>query len=148
MRFVSAATQTISTVAGDGTAGFGGDGGPATSALLNTPADVKLDGAGNFYIADSANHAIRMVNASTGIIYTIAGIGGQSGYSGDGGQATLAHLAYPSGIAFDGDHALYISDTGNNAIRKVDLSTGIITTVAGTGTAGSTGDGGAARWDS
>ena len=144
VRFVSAATQTISTVAGDGTAGFGGDGGPATSALLNTPADVKLDGAGNFYIADSANHAIRMVNASTGIIYTIAGIGGQSGYSGDGGQATLAHLAYPSGIAFDGDHVLYISDTGNNAIRKVDLSTGIITTVAGTGTAGSTGDGGAA----
>jgi hypothetical protein len=144
VRLVNATTQTISTVAGDGTAGFGGDGGPAMSALLNTPADVKLDGAGNFYIADSANHAIRMVNAATGIIYTIAGVGGQSGYSGDGGQATLAHLAYPSGIAFDGDHALYISDTGNNVLRKVDLSTGIITTVAGTGVAGYSGDGGAA----
>jgi hypothetical protein len=144
IRFVSAATQTISTLAGDGTAGFSGDGGPATSAMLNTPADVKLDGAGNFYIADSANHAIRMVNATTGIIETVAGIGGQSGYSGDGGAATAAHLAYPSGIAFDGDHALYISDTGNNAIRKVDLSTGVITTVAGDGIAGFSGDGGAA----
>jgi hypothetical protein len=141
VRLVNAATQTISTVAGDGTAGFAGDGGPATSAQLNTPADVKLDGAGNFYIADSANHAIRMVNAATGIIYTVAGIGGQSGYSGDGGQATAAHLSYPSGIAFDGDHTLFISDTGNNAVRKVDLSTGIITTVAGTGVAGSGSDG-------
>src|ERR1035438_7890830 len=80
----------------------------------------------------------------TGIITTIAGIGGQGGYSGDGGQATQAHLAYPSGIAFDGNHVLYISDTGNNVIRRVDLSTGIITTVAGTSAAGYAGDGGPA----
>src|ERR1035438_2785770 len=102
---------------------------------------------GNLYIADSASHAIRMVNAVTGIITTIAGIGGQEGYSGDGGQATQAHLAYPSGIAFDGNHVLYISDTGNNAIRRVDLSTGIITTVAGSGAAGYGGGGGAATKD-
>jgi predicted secreted protein len=144
VRRVDAVTGIITTVAGDGTAGFAGDGGLASSAMLDTPADTKLDGAGNLYIADSANHAIRMVNAVTGIITTIAGIGGQEGYSGDGGQATQAHLAYPSGIAFDGNHALYISDTDNNVIRRVDLSTGIITTVAGTGAAGYAGDGGPA----
>ena len=144
VRRVDAVTGLISTVAGNGTSGFGGDGGAATSAMLDTPADTKLDGAGNLYIADSANHAIRMVNAVTGIITTIAGVGGQEGYSGDGGQATQAHLAYPSGVAFDGDHVLYISDTGNNVIRRVDLVTGIITTVAGTGTAGYAGDGGPA----
>jgi large repetitive protein len=144
VRMVSAATGIISTVAGNGIPGFGGDGGLATSALLDTPADVKLDGAGNFYIADSASHAIRMVNAATGIIWTVAGIGGQPGYSGDGGPATQAHLQFPSGIAFDGNHTLYISDTGNNVIRKVDLSSGIITTVAGVGTAGFSGDGGPA----
>jgi hypothetical protein len=144
VRRVDAVTGIITTVAGDGTAGFAGDGGAATSAMLDTPADTKLDGAGNLYIADSANHAIRMVNAVTGIITTIAGIGGQEGYSGDGGQATQAHLAYPSGIAFDGNHVLYISDTGNNAIRRVDLSTGVITTVAGTSAAGYAGDGGPA----
>jgi hypothetical protein len=144
IRLVNADTGIISTVAGNGIAGFGGDGGPATAAQLNSPADVKLDGAGNFYIVDNGNHAIRMVNAVTGLIWTIAGIGGTSGYSGDGGPATLAHLAYPSSVAFDGDHSLYISDTGNNVIRKVDLSTGIISTVAGTGVAGFSGDGGPA----
>jgi predicted secreted protein len=144
IRFVNASSGIISTVAGDGIAGFAGDGAPAVSAQLNNPADVKLDGAGNFYIADSANHAIRFVNAVTGIIWTVAGVGGESGYSGDGGPATQAHLAYPSAVAFDGNHALYISDTGNNAIRKVDLTTGIITTVAGTGVAGFSGDGGLA----
>lgn len=144
IRLVTAATGMISTVAGDGTAGFGGDGGAATAAQLNAPTDVKLDGAGNLYIADSGNHVIRMVNAATGVIWTVAGVGGQSGYSGDGGQATQAHLAYPSAVAFDGNHTLYISDTGNNAIRKVDLSTGIITTVAGTGVAGYSGDNGPA----
>src|ERR1019366_5844726 len=98
----------------------------------------------NLYIADSANQAVRMVNAATGIIQTIAGIGGLPGYSGDGGPAAQALLNNPDGVAFDGDHTLYISDTGNNVIRKVNLSTGIITTVAGTGTAGFSGDGGPA----
>jgi hypothetical protein len=144
IRRVNAATGIISTVAGDGIAGFSGDGGPATSAMLDLPADVKLDGAGNLYIVDSTNHAVRMVNAATGIISTIAGVGGVQGYAGDGGPATQALLAYPSGVAFDGDHMLYISDTGNNAIRRVDLTTGIITTFAGTGAAGFGGDGGPA----
>jgi hypothetical protein len=144
IRLVTASTGLMTTVAGNGIAGFGGDGGPATAAQLNTPTDVKLDGAGNFYIVDSGNHVVRVVNPSTGLIWTLAGIGGKSGYSGDNGPATQAHLAYPSAVAFDGDHALYISDTGNNVIRKVDLSTGIITTVAGTGVAGFSGDGGPA----
>ena len=144
IRRVDGNTQLISTSAGDGIAGFGGDGGPATSAMLNVPTDVKLDGAGNLYIADSVNNAVRMVNAATGIIQTIAGIGGQAGYSGDGGPATQALLSNPVGLAFDGNHTLYISDSFNNAIRKLDLSTGIITTSVGTGIAGFSGDGGPA----
>ncbi len=147
IRWVDAKTGLISTIAGDGVAGFSGDLGLATLAQLNSPSDVKLDGAGNFYIADSANHAIRMVNAATGKISTIAGQGGQpGGYSGDNGPATLAKLNLPSGLAFDGDHTLYISDTGNNAVRKLDLSTGIISTVAGSpdSVAGFSGDGGPA----
>ncbi|HEV2645528.1 MAG TPA: Ig-like domain repeat protein [Acidobacteriaceae bacterium] len=138
------ATGIISTVAGNGNSGFLGDGGAATSAQLNAPSDVKLDGAGNLYIADSTNHVVRMVNALTHVITTVAGTGGQPGYTGDGGQATTATLDHPSALAFDGDHSLYISDTNNNAIRKLDLTTGIITTVAGTGTYGFSGDGGAA----
>jgi hypothetical protein len=141
IRRVDGTTQIISTAVGSGSSGFGGDGGLATSAMLSIPSDVKLDGAGNLYIADSSNHAVRMVNATTGIIQTIAGTGGHSGYSGDGGPATQAHLNNPNGLAFDGDHSLYISDTGNNVIRKVDLATGTITTVAGTGTGGFSGDG-------
>jgi sugar lactone lactonase YvrE len=144
IRRVDGNTQLISTSVGDGIAGFGGDGGPATSAMLNVPTDVKLDGAGNLYIADSVNNVVRMVNAATGIIQTIAGIGGQAGYSGDGGPATQALLSNPGGLAFDGNHTLYISDSFNNAIRKLDLSTGIITTVVGTGIAGFSGDGGPA----
>jgi hypothetical protein len=138
IRLVTASTGLITTVAGNGIAGFGGDGGAATAAQLNSPTDVKLDGAGNFYIVDSGNHVVRVVNPSTGLIWTVAGIGG------NGGPATQAHLAYPSAVAFDGDHALYISDTGNNVIRKVDLSTGIISTVAGNGIEGFGGDGGPA----
>lgn len=144
IRRVDGNNQIISTSAGDGIAGFGGDGGPATSAMLNVPTDVKLDGAGNLYIADSVNNVVRMVTAATGIIQTIAGIGGLAGYSGDGGHATQALLSNPGGLAFDGNHTLYISDSFNNAIRKLDLSTGIITTVAGTGIAGYSGDGGPA----
>jgi hypothetical protein len=144
IRRVDGNTQIISTSVGDGIAGFGGDGGPATSAMLNVPTDVKLDGAGNLYIADSVNNVVRMVNAATGIIQTIAGIGGLAGYSGDGGPATQALLSNPGGLAFDGNHTLYISDSFNNVIRKLDLSTGIITTVAGTGIAGFSGDGGQA----
>ena len=131
----------ISTVAGSGTSGFSGDGGAATSAQLHWPRGVALDGAGNLYIADNNNHRIRKVN-SAGNISTVAGTG-TAGFSGDGGAATSAQLSNPRGVALDGAGNLYIADTSNNRIRKVD-SAGVISTVAGNGMAGFGGDGGAA----
>ena len=132
----------ISTVAGTGTAGFSGDGGAATSAQLRNPQDVVLDAAGNLYIVDTGDHRIRKVN-SAGVISTVAG-SGTSGFSGDGGAATAAQLNQPRGVALDGTGNLYIADWANHRIRKVDVSSGNISTVAGTGTAGFSGDGGAA----
>ncbi len=129
----------ISTVAGTGTAGYSGDGGQATSAQLNNPIGVAVDGEGNLYIADLVNARVRKV--SGGVITTVAGTG-TAGYSGDGGQATSAQLNTPYGVAVDGQGNVYISDLNNQRIRKV--SGGIITTVAGTGTAGFSGDGGQA----
>ncbi|MHB1021279.1 MAG: Ig-like domain repeat protein [Acidobacteriaceae bacterium] len=144
IRKVDAVSNKISTIAGDGSAGVTGDGGLAIYANLNTPAGLAIDGAGNLYIADSNNHAIRRVDANTGIITTVAGTIGHPGYSGDGGAATSAELNTPEGVAFDNNGDLYIADTGNNRIREVDATTGNISTVAGTGTAGFSGDGGAA----
>jgi trimeric autotransporter adhesin len=132
-------SDTITTIAGLGTAGFSGDGGQATSAQLNYPFGVAVDGQGNLYIADQVNQRVRKV--SGGIITTVAGTG-TAGYSGDGGQATSAQLNYPVGVAVDGQGNLYIADQVNQRVRKV--SGGIITTVAGTGTAGYSGDGGQA----
>ena len=132
----------ISTVAGSGAQGFSGDGGAATAAQLNQPRGVALDGAGNLYIADWANHRIRKVDVSSGNISTVAGTG-TAGFSGDGGAATSAQLDNPYGVAVDGASNLYIADENNNRIRKVN-SSGNISTVAGTGTAGFSGDGGAA----
>ena len=139
-----ATPYAFTTFAGNtGTAGY--IDGTGSAAEFGAPrGGIALDGAGNLYIADSVNNVVRMVNAATGIIQTIAGIGGLAGYSGDGGPATQALLSNPGGLAFDGNHTLYISDSFNNAIRKLDLSTGIITTVAGTGIAGFSGDGGPA----
>jgi hypothetical protein len=136
--------QIISTVAGNGTAGYLGDGGPATSAELSDPGDVKFDAAGNYYIVDILNNnAIREVNGSTGVITTVAG-NGTPGFSGDGGAATSAQLDIPGGVAIDNAGNIYIADRNNNRIRKVTKSTGFISTIAGTGTAGFTGDGGLA----
>ncbi|OJW74992.1 MULTISPECIES: NHL repeat-containing protein [unclassified Spirosoma] len=131
----------ITTVAGTGNAGYSGDGGPATSAKLQYPLDVAVDGSGNLYIADRDNYRIRKVNAS-GVITTVAGTG-TYGYSGDGGLATSAQLNNPYNVAVDGSGNLYIADTYNNRIRKVDTF-GVITTVAGTGNQGYSGDGGQA----
>lgn len=144
IRKVDAVSHKISTVAGDGNAGVTGDGGTAIYANLNAPAGLAIDGAGNLYIADSNNHAIRRVDANTGIITTIAGVIGHPGYSGDGGAATSAELNTPEGVAFDNNGNLYIADTSNNRIRMVAASNGNISTVAGTGTAGFGGDSSAA----
>jgi len=131
---------TISTVAGNGVAGFSGDGGPATSASL-IPRGVAVDSAGNLYIADTDNNRIREVDPS-GKISTVAG-NGTAGFSGDGGPAANASLFCPSGVAVDAAGNLYIADTFNWRIRKVDGS-GAISTIAGNGTAGFSGDGGPA----
>ncbi|GAA1335580.1 NHL domain-containing protein [Saccharothrix algeriensis] len=134
-------TLPITTVAGNGAAGFGGDSGPATSAHVNYPLSVVVDGAGDLYIADHNNHRIRKV-ARDGTITTAAG-NGTAGFSGDGGPATSARVSYPVGLAVDGAGSLYIADYNNHRIRKV-AKDGTITTVAGNGTAGFGGDGGPA----
>jgi sugar lactone lactonase YvrE len=134
-------TQGTSFVAGNGTIGFSGDGGPATQAQLDTPADVSVDTAGNFYIADMNNNRIRKVDTN-GIITTIAG-NGSRGLSGDGGPATQAELAVPSGVAVDAAGNVYIADSGNARIRRID-KTGTIRTIAGTGNPQYSGDGGGA----
>lgn len=121
---------TISTVAGSGTYGFSGDGGPATSANLGSPDGVAVDGAGNLYIADLYNRRVRKVD-TRGTISTVAG-DGRYGFSGDGGAATNASLSNPTGLAIDAAGNLYIADSGNGRIRKVDTS-GMISTVAGNG---------------
>jgi sugar lactone lactonase YvrE len=131
----------ITTVAGNGTEGFSGDGGPATNATLNTPIGVAVDRAGNLYIADAFNNRIRKVNA-TGIITTVAG-NGDARFSGDHAAATNASLSAPFGVAVDKVGNVYIADTSTQRIRKVDTS-GTITTVAGNGTEGFSGDGGPA----
>jgi len=133
--------ETITTVAGNGQRGYSGDGGPATAASLNGPAGVAVDAAGNLYIADYSNNRIRKVTPG-GTITTVAGNGVRQ-YSGDGGPATAASLSSPSGVAVDAAGNLYIADNGNIRIRKVTPG-GTITTVAGNGVQGYSGDGGPA----
>jgi uncharacterized protein (TIGR03437 family) len=137
-----ATSGTITTVAGNTLVGYLGDGGLATNAILQDPRAVTLDAAGNLYIADSLNHVVRKVTGD-GRIATIAGIGGQGGFSGDGGPATQAELYYPDGLAVDSVGNLYIADSLNNRIRVVTPG-GIIMTVAGNGKFGDSGDGGPA----
>jgi sugar lactone lactonase YvrE len=139
-------TGTITTFAGNGKQGYSGDGGPATKARLNYPYGVAVDRRGNVYISDYYNNRVRKVNRS-GIISTLAGVGpaGPEGtFSGDGGRATSAHLNKPSGIAVDRQGNVYIVDRNNHRLRRVDPR-GRITTVAGTGEMGYSGDGGPAR---
>jgi len=131
---------TLSTVAGTGTAGYEGDGGPALQASFDKPHEVRFDAAGNCYIADMMNNAIRRIDAKTGVIATFAG-NRQKGYSGDGGPASEASLSSPHSIQFGPDGDLYICDIGNHVIRRVEMKTGIIRTFAGTGKAGATPDG-------
>lgn len=131
----------IRTIAGTGVAGTSGDGGPAAEASLFLPVDLAIDAKGNLYIAEAQGHCIRRVSAE-GVITTVAGTGAR-GYSGDNGPATEAALDTPQGIALDADGNLYIADTGNHRVRRVDAE-GRITTIAGNGEDGSGGDGGPA----
>lgn len=137
----SVSAQIISTIAGTGFAGYGGDGGPATSALLDSPTALSFDGAGNLFISDQFNNRIRRV-ATSGIITSIAG-NGTIGYSGDGGPATSASLAQNWGVVSDKQGNVYVSDPIFNRVRKI-ATNGIITTVAGNGIYGYSGDGGPA----
>jgi len=133
----------ITTAVGTGERGFAGDGGPAKHAVLNGPFDVGFDADGNLYFSDTFNHRIRRVDARTGIITTCAG-SGEAGYSGDGGPATRARLNEPYGIAIDKGANVYIADRQNHCVRRVDGPSGVITTFAGKGAAGFSGDGGPA----
>ena len=140
----------IYTVAGNGTPGSSGNGGLANSAELRGPSGVSVDTMGNLYIADTSNSSVRVVSALTNAnrtqdyIYNVAGIG-FPGYSGDGGPATSAELNWPEGLATDGAGNVYIADSNNNRIREVNTATGIITTVAGDGIEGYSGDNGSAK---
>ena len=126
------ATGAITTVAGNGNQGYGGDGGQATNAELCSPCGVAVNNAGGLFIADLGNSRVREVNLSTGVITTVAG-NGTAGNSGDGGQASAAELGQPSGVAVDSAGDLFIADAGNNRIREVNLATGVISTAAGDG---------------
>lgn len=141
---VDFSTGKISTVAGTGVAGFSGDGVLAKESQLSNPTGLALDGKGNLFISDSGNERIRKVDLSTGIISTVAGTG-VTGFSGDGFEATKTQLSNPLGLAIDKQGDLYVVDRGNNRVRKINMSTGIITTIAGTGEEGYSGDGDLAR---
>ena len=131
----------IDTFAGNGQPGHGGDGEPAVESRLSFPSGVAVDTVGNVYIADFFSQRLRKVD-TTGTITTISGTG-EPGFGGDGGQAIEAPLSFPSGVAVDTSGSIYITDTGNNRIRRID-TTGIIATIAGIGEPGYGGDGGLA----
>lgn len=133
IRRVDAATGIISTVAGTGAAGYGGDHGQAVNARLDLPSAIALDAVGNLYLADTANHRIRRISTA-GIITTVAG-NGTEGDSGDNGPATTAELDSPQGLALDPAGNIYLADTHNQRLRRIDATTGIISAVAVTGTA-------------
>lgn len=143
IRKVDMKTGIITTIAGDRTkTGYAGDNGPATAALLNGPSDIVTDALNNIYIADRNNHVIRKVIGATGNIITLAGRNSK-GFSGDGGAAINAKFNHPSGLYLDGGNNLFVADYDNNRVRKIS-SSGIITTVAGSGVPGFSGDGGKA----
>ncbi len=132
IRRVDLRTGVIQTLAGTGQHRFSGDGGPATAATLNEPCALALDRTGSLYIADQSNNRIRRVDLETGVISTVAGTG-ESGYAGDGMPAVESPLAGPSGLAIGPEGALYVADTFNGRIRRIDPETGIIATIAGDG---------------
>lgn len=134
--------QSITTIAGTGSAAFSGDGGLASAAAISGPSGIAIDASGNIYFTDANNNRIRKINTS-GIISTVAGTGAST-YSGDGGLATAAAIQMPKGICIDGSGNIFFADKGNNRVRRIDATSGFISTVAGTGGVGFTGDGGPA----
>ncbi|PCJ62562.1 MAG: hypothetical protein COA79_03355 [Planctomycetota bacterium] len=140
IRRVDQNTGIVNTIIGNGNYGFNGDGILSSSAILNGPQYLTVDRAGNYYFADKSNHRIRMVDAITGIISTVAGTGCCAGFSGDGNAATSAQLNLPQDSVIDKAGNMYIADHVNNRIRKVEAYTGIMTTIAGTGVPGYNGD--------
>ena len=140
VRRLDLSTGRTTTVAGNGERGYSGDGKTATDAALNMPHEIQFDQDGHLYIVERDNHTVRRVDATTGIISTVAGTG-EAGFSGDGGPATTAQLRQPHSIAFDPQGRLLICDIGNHRIRRVDPTTGIIETWAGTGEQAPTPDG-------
>jgi len=132
---------TIHTIAGTGDPGYSGDGGPADRALLREPFMCDFDRHGNLYFSEARNHTVRRVDQATGVITTVAGTG-EEGYSGDGGPAVAATLNQIYALRVDANGDIYVVDRLNAAVRKIEAATGIITTVAGTGEPGYSGDGG------
>jgi sugar lactone lactonase YvrE len=144
VRRVEAKRGVVTTVAGNGVAGYAGDGGPAGRAQLNEPYGIVVDRAGNLFIADRHNHCVRRVDASSGAITSFAG-NGAAGFAGDGGPAAAAGLVEPNGLALDpAERRLFIADVADHRVRVVDLASGIIATLAGTGEGVHSGDGGPA----
>jgi sugar lactone lactonase YvrE len=144
IREVDPASGLIATLAGTGSAGFSGDGGFAAAAQLRKPNSVRSDADGNILIADTDNNVIRRIAGKTSKISTIAGIAGSAGYNGDDILATAAKLRKPRDLWLTPDGTIYIADTDNHRIRRIDVQTGVISTVAGNGSAGYKGDGGPA----
>jgi streptogramin lyase len=140
VRRIDLKSGLISTVAGTGEKGYSGDGGPATAARLNEPYEIRFDADGNMFFVEMQNNVVRRVDARTKTISTVAGTG-KKGFSGDGGPAVQARLNNPHSIALDQAGGLYICDIGNHRIRRVDLTTGVITTYSGTGERKSTREG-------
>jgi sugar lactone lactonase YvrE len=140
IRRIDERTGFITTVAGSGQMGYSGDGKPANRALCNEPYEIRFDSEANMFFVEMQNHVVRRVDAKTSIITTVAG-DGTAGYAGDGGKAVKARLKQPHSIAIDGAGGLYIADIGNLRVRRVDLRSGLIETVAGTGDKGATRDG-------
>ncbi|HMF14206.1 MAG TPA: hypothetical protein VKE94_17945, partial [Gemmataceae bacterium] len=134
IRKIDGATGVISTVAGNGTKGYGGDGGLAVKATTNEPYAVAVADNGDLYIVDRLNAVIRRVDGRTGIIATVAGTG-KPGYAGDGGKGTAAQLREPNDCCLDDHDGLLIADVADWRIRRLDLKTGFISTFAGTGRA-------------
>jgi streptogramin lyase len=147
IRRVDLATGIITTVAGTGDPGYSGDGGPATEARLTSPQRIVIDSRGTIYVADSDNDVVRRIGARSGKISTVAGTGVVGSSGGDGGPATAAMLDHPRGVALDGDKRLYVADSNNHRVLRVNLDTGAMRLVAGTtrGFAGYGGPAGSAR---